>query len=542
MLGKHKHKLRDILLLAVCCITSGFISIYLGQDRNWDLRNYHFYNAYAFLNDRLTYDIAPAQIQSFLNPLLDIPFYWMITHLSPVAYGFFIGGLQGINIWLVYKITYYILIGISETKRHILSLAAGITGYYGAASLSAIGTTFHDNITSLFVLGGVLLIISSLQRSNPQSLFPSKKSVIVSGFILGCATGLKLVVAVYSLPFIFALLFIGPSWRVRITNTLLSGFSACIGIITTIGYWMTVLWENFQSPLFPYYNKIFKSPYYELINFTDNRFLPRDKYQILFYPFHFLKDSSLVCEGGFRDIRFALCYILLMLFIFMIYYKRVTRKYVSQELFDKYEFPGALKNICNFIMVFFVFSYILWQYMFSIYRYIIPLELLAPVFIILIMRYIFPFEKILIQTSLAIFALIIVTMSPINWGRVAWGQNYFDVRIPPLENINHSIVIMADNEPLSYIIPFFPKSTRFVSVKNNFMSPSSKTLLQDKIRNILQKSDNIKYLLYKGKSRENYEGILKFYNLKIATKNFKRLYTNFDDDLFLVPVVHIQER
>ncbi len=158
------------------------------------------------------------------------------------------------------------------------------------------------------------------------------------------------------------------------------------------------------------------------------------------------------------------------------------------------------------------------------------------------MRYIFPFEKILIQTSLAIFALIIVTMSPINWGRVAWGQNYFDVRIPPLENINHTIVIMADNEPLSYIIPFFPKSTRFVSVKNNFMRPSSKTLLQDKIRNILQKSANSKYLLYKGKSHEDYDSILKFYNLKIAKKNFKRLYTNFDDDLFLVPVVHIQER
>jgi len=527
-------------LIVFCFVASGLVSVYLGQDRNWDLRNYHFYNAYAFLNNRLTYDVAPAQIGTYLNPLLDIPLYLMINHLSPIVYGFLLGGLHGINIWLIYKITYCILTDVTETKRHLLSLASGITGYYGAANFSQIGTTFHDNITSLFVLGGVLLIISSLQRSNPQSLFPSKKSVIVSGFILGCATGLKLVVAVYSLPFIFALLFIGPSWRVRITNTLLSGFSACIGIITTIGYWMTVLWANFHSPLFPFYNKIFKSPYYDFINFSDTRWFPHDKYQILFYPFHFLKDSSLVCEEGFRDIRFALCYILLMLFIFMIYYKRVTRKYGSQELFDKYEFPGALKNISTFIMFFFVFSYILWQYMFSVYRYIIPLELLAPVFIILIMRYIFPFEKILIQTSLAIFALIIVTMSPINWGRVAWGQSYFDVRIPPIENIDHSIVIMADNEPLSYIIPFFPKSTRFVSVKNNFMSPSSKTLLQARTKEILQNSGTL-YLLYKEKSQGvDYSSILEVYGLKIIKQNVKKIYTRFDDDLFLVPVAHLK--
>jgi hypothetical protein len=532
----------DILLLVICFIASGFLSIYLGQDRNWDLRNYHFYNAYAFLNDRLTYDIAPAQIQSFYNPLLDIPYYWMMTHLLPVIYGFLVGGLQGINIWLIYKIAYCTLVYVSETKRRLLSIAAGITGYYGAANMSEIGTTFHDNITSLFVLGSLLLIVSSIQKRGNLQLYVSKKSVITAGILLGLATGLKLTTAIYSIPFVLAFLFIEIPWIERIRNFLISSLSIGLGFFISAGYWMTTLWKIFQNPLFPYYNKIFKSPYYEFINFSDHRFLPRDKYQILFYPFHFLKNSTLVSDGSFRDIRFTLCYMLLMLFLFMFYYKKVTLKYGHQELTGNFEFSGSLKNMFIFIIVFFVSSYIFWQYMFSIYRYIIPLELLSPVFILLIIRYIFPFEKILTRLSLAIFALIIVTVSPINWGRVAWADSYFDVRIPPLENIDRSIVIMADDEPLSYIIPFFPKSTRFISVQNNFTNPASKTLLQDKIRKILQESGGNLYLLYKEKSRNDYDGILKFYNLKITKQNFKRLYTRFDDDLFLFPVAHIQVR
>jgi len=47
---------------------------HLGQDVNWDLQNYHLYDPYAWLHDRLTLDIAPAQMQSWHNPALDVPF------------------------------------------------------------------------------------------------------------------------------------------------------------------------------------------------------------------------------------------------------------------------------------------------------------------------------------------------------------------------------------------------------------------------------------------------------------------------------------
>jgi hypothetical protein len=539
MRNKIKNNAIDILIIVLCFVSSGLISIFLGQSSNWDLRNYHFYNAYAFLSDRLTYDIAPAQLQTFHNPLLDIPFYLMITHLKPIVYGFLIGGLQGINIWLIYKIAYLILRNTQEIKRHLLSLAAGITGYYGAANISEIGTTFQDNITSLFVLGAIALVVSSIQQSKTQQVSISKKGVVVSACIIGCATGLKLPVATYALPFVLSLLLIGSSWKDRIVNTLISGLSTLIGIIITLGYWMTVLWKNFNNPIFPYYNKFFKSPYYDFINFSDTRFLPRDLFQILFYPLYFLKEPRLVSEAGFRDVRLALCYILFALFLYMVFYKWMIRKYGHQEFLIRLEHPDSFKNSFHFIIFFFVISYILWQNMFSIYRYLLPLELLSPVFIILIIKYIFPFQRVFMRLSLGIFIFIILTMSPMNWGRVAWSDNYFGVELPPIKKIDHATIIMAGDDPLSYVIPFFPKGTRFVNVKSNFIKPSSSKLWHEKIKMILQdQSTDNTYLLYRGNNQKiDYEKILKLYNLRVPENKYKKLYSRFDDNLYLVPVL-----
>nr|NCR13794.1 hypothetical protein [Microcystis aeruginosa SX13-11]NCR59966.1 hypothetical protein [Microcystis aeruginosa LL13-06] len=41
-------------------IALGIISVILGQDVSWDLRNYHFYNPYMLLTGRFKYDVLPA--------------------------------------------------------------------------------------------------------------------------------------------------------------------------------------------------------------------------------------------------------------------------------------------------------------------------------------------------------------------------------------------------------------------------------------------------------------------------------------------------
>ena len=58
------HKLA-LAFLVLAPFAFGLLALYLGQDGNWDLRNYHWYNAYAFLNGRYAIDILPSQTPWF---------------------------------------------------------------------------------------------------------------------------------------------------------------------------------------------------------------------------------------------------------------------------------------------------------------------------------------------------------------------------------------------------------------------------------------------------------------------------------------------
>src|SRR5579862_7989964 len=74
----------------------GLYSIYLGADANWDLRNYHFYVPYAFLGERVGLDLAPAGLQSYMTPTLDLVFYGLTTSLPGMVAGFLMGALHGL--------------------------------------------------------------------------------------------------------------------------------------------------------------------------------------------------------------------------------------------------------------------------------------------------------------------------------------------------------------------------------------------------------------------------------------------------------------
>ena len=101
-----EHRARRMALWILCLapFPFGLLALALGQDANWDLRNYHYYNAFAFLNDRYGQDILPSQTPYFYNPLLDVPFYLLATHVPARVAGFALGFVQGFNFLLLFGI------------------------------------------------------------------------------------------------------------------------------------------------------------------------------------------------------------------------------------------------------------------------------------------------------------------------------------------------------------------------------------------------------------------------------------------------------
>ncbi|MFM9989825.1 MAG: hypothetical protein ACKVOY_00195, partial [Burkholderiaceae bacterium] len=164
-------------------------ALWLGQDASWDLRNYHFYNPYAWLQHRANIDIAPAQLQSFLHPFADIPHYLMVKAGYP-------SWLIACVLALPVALTLYFLGQLSRVTRisakpFYVVLSILLISGTGASGFPVIGSTMSEwHVTALF--------IAALWLTLKENDLPSVLTCLLSGFLGGFAVGLKLTGAVYA--------------------------------------------------------------------------------------------------------------------------------------------------------------------------------------------------------------------------------------------------------------------------------------------------------------------------------------------------------
>ena len=125
----------------------------------------------------------------------------------------------------------------------------------------------------------------------------------------------------------------------------------------------------------------------------------------------------------------------------------------------------------SIVLIFFVVSYVIWQLKFSIFRYIRPLEILAPTVIAVFVGFIFRDAYLRAMTIIGAFVWIAMVMHPIEIERTPWGEAYFEVKPPKFSRPSEVLVIQANNRPWSYVIPFFQPEVRFVGLLSNFSHP-----------------------------------------------------------------------
>lgn len=494
-LKKYK-KLGIISLLIFFCF--GIISLYLGQDYNWDLVNYHYYDAYAFLNNRIGYDFAPAQIQTFHNPTLYIPVYWLIKFFPPRAVGFILGGIQGLNIVIVYYLSLFILGKAKRIRNHTLLLFLVVIACASSPIfLSEIGTTMGDNVLSLFILLSLLLIFRAISKSEM-----SCGMLLVAGILMGCSMGLKLTNISYVIGAIgaLAILSIGPNFFIIL---MCFGIGILSGFLISGGYWMWILSTYYDSPFFPYYNSYFKSKYFAEINSIDMRWYPKSILHALSYPFLWAKGEHPSLEIPFRDIRWAIAValsaIIWVLGLSACFGKSGGKGRLSQLVIK----PDLNQYPLIFIILFTPISFIVWLVMFGYSRYLIPLDLLCPLYILCLCDFvprlfaylgfsnlsvvrIFPrFMQVMLPAML--ICMILMVRVP-SWGRTLWRETWFGPIKSSKEFKSNSIVLMFSSEPTSYIIPNLPSSLRFVRVHGNLFSDRKlieKTKLQEQLKQML---------------------------------------------------------
>jgi hypothetical protein len=472
-------------ILAVCVLAAGVRSLALGKDTSWDLKNYHYYNAWAFLNDRLGFDLAPAQLQTYHYPFVELPFYWLVNSLAdPRAVSFLMAVPTGIAAWFLLRILVLLFPFDRDRANGVLWIgAAALIGLTGAAGAAAWGTTMNEWPSVALTLAALWLCVRATIEGESRRRFGWP----AAGLLLGCAVALKLTFGAYALGLLASALMVG-TLRERFRRMLKVGVAMGLGFLAAYGPWGLILWREFGNPFFPYFNSVFQSPWWEPVDFFDRNYGPRNWRQWIFFPVLYSRDFRLVGEVSFRDYRLA------VLFVLALVAWGVSR---WRNLRENPNAPAPptepLDEAWRVLVVFALVSYLAWLKVFGIFRYLVALEVVSGALIVGAVLYIAQRGRTRIAIVAVLAFLLVGTTRYGGWGRAEFGDSYFDVRAPRIQP--GALVIVGYAHPMAYAAPFFRADARFVSPANNLIGLGQRNRLARRAEELIRGHSGPLYLL-----------------------------------------------
>lgn len=438
-----------------------------GVDANWDMRNYHLYNPHAWLTGRMAIDITAAQLQSWHNPLLDLPFYLLITSNL---------GARWAGLWLLLPAmasVYFLLrlqrvLGLSPPSRTSQAVLA-VLALSGAAHYSTLATSINDGFVGAGLLGSLWLILGD------ERGLGGKQRWLLAGLLAGAITGLKLSASFYCIALALTALAAGDirekAWRL---GSLAVG--GATGFALTYAWWGWTLFKTFGNPFFPYYNHIFQSPAAQLESFADARFRPQTLADALLSPVQLLLPNAKFSELPLSDPRLLLG-MLSLAGLYFVYQSRVTAS-------------AATRARINMLLVFFLSAFALWVAQYGIYRYAIVLELLGCLALVLLVQCLPKW-----QNGALLLAALLVSA---DTRRPDWGHTPSTVAkagIKPASVPPDSLVVISSGEPLAFVALGLPREVPLVAVFNNMMRPQLCTGLNMKARAAVSRHQGPVWLL-----------------------------------------------
>ena len=441
-----------------CLVLAVFLALWRGQDANWDLLNYHYYNPYAWVNNRATLDIAPAQLQSFHSPFADLPYYYIVRAGLPSWLGCSILALPAATALFFLGLIFKQLVPIA--RQPVYLIAVTVLGATGAAGGPLVGTTMSEwHLAALFLAAIWLILRLNLPELDGADRKETRRSVFaaitLAGLLGGLAVGLKLTASTYAVGLAVLVFMLPKRFWLRLQCVLFLWIGGLIGALIAYGPWGYELWHRFGNPFFPYFNDIFRSPWAQAIRFADTRFVADGAWKFFAAPWLMMKVTvGFITEMPFREWRMGLGIPALILLTWQ-----------TPEL--------NVRRLWRAVLLMFLTIYCLWIGLFGYYRYASLLELLLAIAIVaLLANWIAPLQSPHKKNAIlliAVFLLMRATIWP-SWGREPHGEMAVVSVIPNLPS--DSMVIIASLEPISYVVPSFPPNIPVISVVNNFIRPA----------------------------------------------------------------------
>ena len=390
----------DGCLIVVCAAAAALLK----QDANWDQLQYHYWYPWQLFHGGFTDpDLYGGRFQ---NPLPQVPFY-LLTSLHPVAAQAALGALAGVAAVVTRRIAVRVLDGGLAT-----STAAALLAVVGAGFRSELGTSYSDVLLAAMLLGGLLLVL----REQP----------LLAGLLAGAAVGLKYTSAPFALALLLALLVV--RWR----GLLWWVIGAAVGWVVTGGAWAWQLWRTYDSPVFPFWNTVFGSPWFPASNLTDERYGVAGLQGWLHWPWDMARGTARVLDLPVRDPRWLI--LLAALVLIAAGARRMTRSGWA-------------------VLVFTMSGLVLWLAVFGVIRYAIPAEMAAAVVIVLaIAAWCGPRATVAMTLVLTVAAGLLTASAQSR--RVDFGQRWYEVEAGAFDRVLPGDVILVDGQyPSTFLLP-----------------------------------------------------------------------------------------
>ncbi len=289
----------------VCTVLALVTNYLLGKDMASDSLSYHLYAGFSAVHDRFSQDYYPAGPQSYFNPYIYVPLYYLVSAgLSSLEISSVLAIAHSVILWLTYELAVAVCPSNDRRERLMFGIFGIAFALINPILLQQIGSTFSDITTGEMVLAGWLLLALAVR-------VPSSTRVIGAGLLCGIATGFKLTNAVHAISG-FAVLIMLPlaPWR-RIRRGLAYGMSLGIGYLVVAAPWCYQLEKRFGNPFFPLMNNVFRSPEFTTEPVRAFRFIPATVTEALWRPFAMIDPVTMVHEEPRApDPRYAILVIL----------------------------------------------------------------------------------------------------------------------------------------------------------------------------------------------------------------------------------------
>ncbi|NHF64979.1 hypothetical protein FFY45_04100 [Xanthomonas hortorum] len=394
-------------------------------------------------------------MQSYFSPLLDVMHAWLMLQLPGPVVGLLLGALHALVFIPVAAVAWRVL--SNEPRRAQWAPLLAVAGMCSAVFLSELGGTMGDTASAIPVLAALAIMLLAQARASQGVRVVHLWAV--AGALIGLAVSLKLTNGLYALALAPAVLCDGGRLRSRVLGlSVLSGVAALV-LVLVAGPWYWQVWQHLGNPLFPQFNGVFKSPLAQPVSIADVRWLPRNLGEQLIWPLLFTFKPQRIGDLGLVQAGWAVLYAVVLIAVG----RRVVRRPVRRRPVRH----SRLDRSAVVLLVFFGVAYALWQAIFSIHRYLVALELLAPLVLWIVCRHAFAIRANRKAAWLIGLCALVAVMGWKDWGHEAWARDSFQVQQPGLSDPSASTVLLVGDEPQSWRVPLLPQQARYIGVSTN---------------------------------------------------------------------------